>query len=89
MSRASASASAPTASSSSRSDNLVEAIALGTPTSLCLGCFTREYPIDVQLPLDKFALERPEGMQTAMVFPRDAGLDPAKRRGGRCGEVPA
>ena len=27
---------------------------------LCLGCFTRDYPIDVQLPLDKFALERPE-----------------------------
>ncbi len=42
---------------------------------LCLGCFTREYPIEVQLPLDKLVLERPEGMQTTMVFPRDAGLD--------------
>jgi len=55
-------------------DNLVEAIAVGAD-NLCLGCFTRQYPIDVQLPLDKFALERPEGMQTAMVFPRDTGLD--------------
>jgi amidophosphoribosyltransferase len=55
-------------------DNLVEAIAVGKE-SLCLGCFTQEYPIDVQLPLDKFALERPEGMQTALVFPRDASVD--------------
>jgi amidophosphoribosyltransferase len=55
-------------------DNLVEAIAVGKE-SLCLGCFTQEYPIDVQLPLDKFALERPEGMQTVMVFPRDTSLD--------------
>lgn len=55
-------------------DNLIEAIAVGKE-GLCLGCFTREYPIDVQLPLDKFALERPDGMQTVMVFPRDAGLD--------------
>jgi amidophosphoribosyltransferase len=48
--------------------NLVKAIAIGSE-NLCLGCFTREYPIDVQLPLDKFALERPSGLQTAMVFP--------------------
>jgi amidophosphoribosyltransferase len=55
-------------------DNLVAAI--DRPADqLCLGCFTREYPIDVQLPLDKFVLERPSGMQTTMVFPRDAGLD--------------
>ena len=56
-------------------DNLVAAIDRDAD-QLCLGCFTREYPIDVQLPLDKFALERPEWMQTTMVFPRDAGLDP-------------
>ncbi len=36
---------------------------------MCLGCFTRDYPIEVQLPLDKLALERPLGMETAMVFP--------------------
>lgn len=56
-------------------ENLVAAIDRDAD-QLCLGCFTREYPIDVQLPLDKFVLERPEGMQTTMVFPRDAGLDP-------------
>ena len=32
-------------------------------------CFTQDYPIDVQLPLDKFALERPMGLATALVFP--------------------
>ena len=57
-------------------ENLVGAIDLRAD-QLCLGCFTREYPIDVQLPLDKLVLERPEGMQTTMIFPRDAGLDPA------------
>jgi amidophosphoribosyltransferase len=58
-------------------ENLVAAI--GAPADrLCLGCFSREYPIDVQLPLDKLALERPAGLETAMVFPRDtsAPLDP-------------
>ena len=40
-------------------DHLVAAIDRSAD-QLCLGCFTREYPIDVQLPLDKFALERPE-----------------------------
>jgi hypothetical protein len=49
-------------------ENLTAAIAIGSE-SLCLGCFTRDYPIEVQLPLDKFALERPIGLQTAMVFP--------------------
>jgi len=56
-------------------ENLTEAIAIGSQ-NLCLGCFTRDYPIDVQLPLDKFALERPLGLQTAMVFP-EVGLDDA------------
>jgi amidophosphoribosyltransferase len=51
-------------------DNLVKAIQIGKD-GLCLGCFTRDYPIDVQLPLDKLALERPIGMETAMVFPGD------------------
>jgi amidophosphoribosyltransferase len=55
--------------------NLVAAIEREAD-ELCLGCFTRDYPVDVQLPLDKFVLERPEGMQTTMVFPRDASLDP-------------
>lgn len=55
-------------------DSLVAAIAVGKD-NLCLGCFTREYPIEVQLPLDKFALERPDGMQTALVFPTDVGVD--------------
>jgi amidophosphoribosyltransferase len=56
-------------------ENLVGAIDLRAD-QLCLGCFTRDYPIEVQLPLDKLVLERPEGMQTTMIFPRDAGLDP-------------
>lgn len=55
-------------------ENLVRAIALDAE-QLCLGCFDRDYPIDVQLPLDKFALERPAGLETAMVFPRDVGVD--------------
>jgi len=55
-------------------DNLVEAIAI-SKDNLCLGCFTREYPIDVQLPLDKLALERTEGLQTANVFPSESGID--------------
>ena len=54
-------------------ENLVEAIATGADR-LCLGCFTREYPIEVQLPLDKFALERPMGLETALVFPRDTAV---------------
>jgi amidophosphoribosyltransferase len=65
-------------------DNLVEAIAVGKD-NLCLGCFTRDYPIDVQLPLDKFALERRDGLQTALVFPRDVGVDEAAEPA----EVPA
>jgi len=56
-------------------ENLVEAIDLPADR-LCLGCFTRDYPIDVQLPFDKLVLERPQGMETTMVFPRDASLDP-------------
>jgi len=55
-------------------ENLVEAIAIGAG-QLCLGCFTRDYPIEVQLPLDKLALERPSGLQRVMVFPHDAGPD--------------
>jgi len=55
-------------------DHLVEAIAI-SKDNLCLGCFTREYPIDVQLPLDKLALERSEGLQTANVFPSDTSID--------------
>jgi amidophosphoribosyltransferase len=51
-------------------ENLVTAIG-SAADRLCLGCFSREYPIDVQLPLDKLALERPIGLETAMVFPRD------------------
>ncbi|MFV2065090.1 MAG: amidophosphoribosyltransferase, partial [Chloroflexota bacterium] len=53
-------------------DKLVEAIAIGSER-LCLGCFTFDYPIDVQMPLDKFALERPGGLQTAGVFPGETG----------------
>jgi hypothetical protein len=41
---------------------------------LCLGCFTRDYPIDVQLPLDKLALERSVGLEMAQVFPRDSAV---------------
>jgi amidophosphoribosyltransferase len=67
-------------------ENLVAAIDRDSD-QLCLGCFTRDYPIDVQLPLDKFVLERPEWMQTTMVFPRDAGLDPDAGEQGE--EVPA
>ncbi len=52
-------------------ENLVKAIATGTD-HLCLGCFTQEYPIEVQLPLDKYILERPSGLEQAMVFPREA-----------------
>ncbi|MBM4437041.1 MAG: amidophosphoribosyltransferase [Actinobacteria bacterium] len=54
-------------------DHLVEAIGHGRDT-LCLGCFTRDYPIDVQLAFDKFALERPVNLEMAMVFPREAGV---------------
>jgi len=43
---------------------------------LCLGCFTRDYPIDVQLAFDKFELERPTELQTAPVFPRQAAMFP-------------
>ena len=42
---------------------------------LCLGCFTHSYPLDVQLSFDKFLLERPENIATAMVFPREATID--------------
>jgi hypothetical protein len=52
-------------------ENLVAAIGT-TAERLCLGCFTREYPIEVQLPLDKLVLERPSGLETALVFPRDS-----------------
>ena len=51
-------------------DNLVKAIAISRD-GLCLGCFTQEYPIEVQLPLDKFELEQPFGLETANVFPGD------------------
>jgi amidophosphoribosyltransferase len=54
-------------------ENLVAAI--GTSADrLCLGCFTRDYPVDVQLPLDKLVLERPTGLETALVFPRDSSM---------------
>jgi amidophosphoribosyltransferase len=53
--------------------NLVAAI--GTSADrLCLGCFTRDYPVDVQLPLDKLVLERPAGLEMALVFPRDSSV---------------
>jgi amidophosphoribosyltransferase len=54
-------------------DELVDAIGAGRD-QLCLGCFTRDYPIEVQLPLDKFALERPGGLQMVKVFPADSSL---------------
>ena len=54
-------------------DELVEAIGVDRD-QLCLGCFTRDYPIEVQLPLDKFALERPGGLQMVKVFPADSGV---------------
>ena len=53
---------------------LVEAIGQ-TADHLCLGCFTHSYPIDVQLRFDKFLLERPENLQTAMVFPREDTIE--------------
>jgi amidophosphoribosyltransferase len=53
--------------------NLVAAIG-ASADRLCLGCFTRDYPIDVQLPLDKLVLERPTGLETALVFPRDSSV---------------
>jgi amidophosphoribosyltransferase len=71
--------------------NLVAAI--GTSADrLCLGCFTRDYPIEVQLPLDKLVLERPTGLETALVFPRDSSLasrtgEPAGARQGAVVEV--
>ena len=55
-------------------EQLVEAIGQ-TADHLCLGCFTHSYPIDVQLRFDKFLLERPENLQTAMVFPREDTID--------------
>ena len=54
-------------------DNLVSAIGHES-SELCLGCFTRNYPIDVQLSFDKFALERPSQLHTAPVFPRQSAL---------------
>jgi amidophosphoribosyltransferase len=54
---------------------LVQAIGIGAD-QLCLGCFTRDYPVEVQLPLGKFVLERSAGMETTMIFPSDASLDP-------------
>jgi amidophosphoribosyltransferase len=49
--------------------------ALGTDAaSLCLGCFTGDYPVDVQLSFDKLVLERPVGLATPMVFPRDEAV---------------
>jgi amidophosphoribosyltransferase len=49
--------------------------ALGTEAAaLCLGCFTGDYPVDVQLTFDKLALERPIGLATPMVFPRDEAV---------------
>ena len=53
---------------------LVEAIGQ-TADHLCLGCFTHSYPIDIQLRFDKFLLERPENLQTAMVFPREDTIE--------------
>ncbi len=65
-------------------ENLVAAIG-ASRDHLCLGCFTREYPIDVQLAFDKFALERPHDLETAPVFPHQrAHRQPAPR-----GEPPA
>ena len=56
--------------------NLVAAIGAGD-AHLCLGCFTADYPVDVQLSFDKLALERPIGLDTPMVFPQDAGVSEA------------
>ena len=85
-SRRCACASAPTASSTSRPENLTDAIAIGSQ-NLCLGCFTRDYPIDVQLPLDKFALERPIGLADRHGLPgdpcrRDARVERGSRQAG-------
>ena len=55
-------------------ENLVEAIGRSSDR-LCLGCFTHSYPLDVQLTFDKFLLERPENIATAMVFPSEATID--------------
>jgi len=55
-------------------ENLVEAIGRSSDR-LCLGCFTHTYPLDVQLTFDKFLLERPENIATAMVFPSEATID--------------
>ena len=65
--------------------NLVSAIGQES-NSLCLGCFTRDYPIDVQLSFDKFALERPTGLSTAPVFPRQSALLPTEGNGGSAKE---
>ena len=54
-------------------DNLLTAIDRSRE-HLCLGCFNRDYPIDVQLGFDKFALEQPRGLETAPVFPRQSTL---------------
>ena len=63
-------------------DNLVATIGQGR-NALCLGCFTHEYPIDVQLTFDKFALERPENLETAPVFPRQASVLHAEEAEGQ------
>ena len=53
------------------------AVALGTEAAdLCLGCFTADYPVDVQLSFDKLVLERPIGLATPMVFPHDEAVGP-------------
>jgi amidophosphoribosyltransferase len=52
-------------------ENLVAAIGMASD-HLCLGCFTRDYPIDVQLPFGKLVLERPAGLATAGVFPGES-----------------
>ncbi len=65
--------------------NLVSAIGQESD-SLCLGCFTRDYPIDVQLSFDKFALERPTDLYTAPVFPRQSALLPTDANGDTSAE---
>ena len=55
-------------------ENLVQAIGRSSDR-LCLGCFTHSYPLDVQLSFDKFLLERPENIATAMVFPNEATIE--------------
>jgi amidophosphoribosyltransferase len=54
-------------------ENLVAAIG-SHADQLCVGCFTREYPIDAPLPLDKHVLERIADLETADVFPSDTTL---------------